>query len=184
MYVFLSQVRVSLYKDGSEILSMVFDASNSDSENWFSKDRIIYVPWTDLRTEKTNVFDVNVCCGRAFSIFRNYGGCGNDAGWLVITGMNCGWENRFPKTTVMYSKLGSHVDLNDFGKKNRHDIVTFLLLFVFDFLFSRSCCHERFDKRATFLRAFAQQQRMVSNYDIWVDSWKDNLTGFLLFSSQ
>ena len=44
MYVFLSQVRVSLYKDGSEILSMVFDASNSDSENWFSKDRIIYVP--------------------------------------------------------------------------------------------------------------------------------------------
>ena len=131
MYVFLSQVRVSLYKDGSEILSMVFDASNSDSENWFSKDRITYVPWTDLRSEKTNVFDVKVCCGRAFSIFRNYGGCGNDAGWLVITGMDCGWENRFPKTTVMYSKLGTYVDLNDFGRKNGHNIVIF-----FPFLFT------------------------------------------------
>ena len=134
MYVFLSQVRVSLYKDGSEILSMVFDASNSDSENWFSKDRIIYVPWTDLRTEKTNVFDVNVCCGRAFSIFRNYGGCGNDAGWLVITGMNCGWENRFPKTTVMYSKLGSHVTSMTLVRK----IGMTLLLFCF-YLFLIFC---------------------------------------------
>ena len=143
MYVFLSQVRVSLYKDGSEILSMVFDASNSDSENWFSKDRITYVPWTDLRTEKTNVFDVNVCCGRAFSIFRNYGRCRKDAGWLVITGMDCDWENRFPKTTVMYSKLRTHVDLNDFGKKNRHNIVIFSVsfvcfcFFVFSFLLRR-----------------------------------------------
>ena len=44
MYVFLSQVRVSLYKDGSEILSMVFDASNSDSETGFLRIGLLMFP--------------------------------------------------------------------------------------------------------------------------------------------
>lgn len=145
---------VLLYKDGFEILFMVFDVSNFDSENWFFKDWIIYVFWIDLRIEKINVFDVNVCCGRVFFIFRNYGGCGNDVGWLVIIGMNCGWENCFLKIIVMYSKFGSYVDFNDFGKKNRYDIVIFLFLFVFDFLFFCFCCYERFDKRVIFLCVF------------------------------
>ena len=38
------------------------------------------------------------------------------------------------------------------------------LLFVSVFLFSRSCCDERFNKKI--LHAFARQQRVVSDYDI------------------
>ena len=110
---------MSVYREGSEVGSIVFSATDSDKENWFSKDRIIYFPWTDLNTEPVKVFAVKGCCERAFSIFRNYGGCGVDAGWLVITGAACAWESRLPKATVMYSNLGTYAAFNTIGKKTK-----------------------------------------------------------------
>ncbi|CAH3020667.1 unnamed protein product [Porites evermanni] len=42
------EARVALYKNGNEVLSIVFNATNSDKENWFSADRVTFSPWEDL----------------------------------------------------------------------------------------------------------------------------------------
>ena len=62
---------IAWYKrNGSDLetLSIVFDATNSENKNWFSKSRIIHSPWTDLESEPLNVFSIEGCCGgRDFS---------------------------------------------------------------------------------------------------------------------
>ena len=41
---------MALYRNQTEILSILFDATDSDKENWYSKNRIIDSPWTDLNS--------------------------------------------------------------------------------------------------------------------------------------
>lgn len=109
---------MTLYTGGSEVLSIVFNATNSNNLNWFTKDRIIHSPWTDLDSEPQEFFSIEGCCiERDFYIFRNHGGCDVDAGWLAISSPNCFWETRLPKTTVLYSKLKTYTAMRVAGKR-------------------------------------------------------------------
>ena len=61
---------MALYDKKSELLSIVFDATGSDRENWFAKNRLIHSPWADLENETQNFFSLlgDLTTGRAFYI--------------------------------------------------------------------------------------------------------------------
>jgi len=44
------QIRVSIYKNGIEKAYILFNATGSTKENWFTQDRIISSSWTDLKS--------------------------------------------------------------------------------------------------------------------------------------
>ena len=41
-YSFSLQARVALYNNQMEVISIVFDAADSDRDNWFAKRRLIH----------------------------------------------------------------------------------------------------------------------------------------------
>ena len=49
---------MALYENESEVLSLVFNATDNDNENWFSKNRLLRSPWTDLHSELQNFFSL------------------------------------------------------------------------------------------------------------------------------
>ena len=49
---------MALYENESEVLSLVFNATDNDNENWFSKHRLLRSPWTDLHSEQQNFFSL------------------------------------------------------------------------------------------------------------------------------
>ncbi|KAI8490241.1 hypothetical protein Bbelb_319790 [Branchiostoma belcheri] len=110
-------VKVSLYKQGTEMLNLIFDGRNSDKLNWFSKRRLISSPWTDLKTETTNYFsipgEVGLSAPRSFYINRNYGGCPADNGWLVVVegSTACEWETRDRRVPhILFSRRSTYVN--------------------------------------------------------------------------
>ncbi|KAL9965637.1 hypothetical protein ACROYT_G029467 [Oculina patagonica] len=122
------EVRVALYKDQNEILSIVFNGSNSDNENWFSKDRILDSPWTDLiNNPPTTFFSIAGDSGRRFYISGPHNGCETDYGWLSVIMQHCVYERRFPTTTVMYSKLETKTDWNVYENV---DVADTLLVYI------------------------------------------------------
>ena len=111
------QVRVALYKAQNELLSIVFDATNSDNENWFSNDRVISSPWTDFSSYPPTSFSVAGAGGRPFYIAGPHHSCQTDRGWLMTASVHCPHELRVPVTTVLYSKLQTNTIWNTYGKK-------------------------------------------------------------------
>ncbi|XP_035696729.1 uncharacterized protein LOC118430125 [Branchiostoma floridae] len=113
-------VKVSLYsyRQGTEVRELIFDGKGSDKMNWFSKERLISSPWTDLKTETTNIFSIpgevrNPKAPRSFYINRNYRGCPKDEGWLVVGegGTVCNWEKRDPRRPhILFSRKSTHVN--------------------------------------------------------------------------
>ncbi|XP_062517770.1 uncharacterized protein LOC134193008 [Corticium candelabrum] len=93
------EVVVVLYKGGAEVVRMVFDGHLSRKNSWFTKQRLAFSPYTDLKTSSTNYFGIQGHKTREWFINKNYGGCGKDAGWLVFysPGLGCSWE---PKTKI------------------------------------------------------------------------------------
>ncbi|CAH1250446.1 Hypp8858 [Branchiostoma lanceolatum] len=113
-------VKVSLYtyRQGTEVRDLIFDGRDSDKLNWFSKERLISSPWTDLKTETTNLFSIpgevaNRDAPRSFYINRNYDGCPNDNGWLVVVESSgyCDWEKRDQRVPhILFSRKSTHVN--------------------------------------------------------------------------
>ncbi|XP_035663532.1 uncharacterized protein LOC118407208 [Branchiostoma floridae] len=113
-------VKVSLYsyRQGTEVRELIFDGRDADKLSWFSKERLISSPWTDLRTETTNVFSipgevVNPEAPRSFYINRNYDGCPNDNGWLAVVegGTVCAWEKRDKRVPhILFSRKSTYVN--------------------------------------------------------------------------
>lgn len=120
MYHFLwFQALVALYSKNEskpEILSLVFNATNSNNVSWFSRDRLTHSPWPNLFTEALLTFDLRGCCGRAFYITKSHGGCPLDYGWLIVTFKDCSYEYRLPQTTVMYSNSTGYTNWNNYGE--------------------------------------------------------------------
>ena len=118
MYNLPFQARLALYKDQNEILSVVFDATNSDNENWFTKDRMIFSPWNDLYNESAYYFSIAGKYGRRFYISKADAGCLGDNGWLELSAIsNCVYESRFPMATVLYSKLQTSTVWSVYGER-------------------------------------------------------------------
>ena len=84
---------------------MVFDGHLSNKNSWFSKQRLVFSPYIDLKRSPTNYFGIQGDITREWFINKSYGGCGRDAGWLVFysPGIVCSWE---PKTKfqIKYSR--------------------------------------------------------------------------------
>jgi len=92
-----NEARVALYSNNAskpEVLSLVFNTTNSNNVNWFSRDRLTHSPWTNLFTEPLLTFDLQGCCGRAFYITKSHGGCPLDYGWLLVSFGGCAYELR------------------------------------------------------------------------------------------
>ncbi|KAK7114310.1 uncharacterized protein [Littorina saxatilis] len=103
----IARVRVGVYKDNVEQRFFEFNGNSSNFDNWFSQSRLINNSYTDLSaTQATpNFFSIvgDQAFGRPFFINNNYGGCDNDAGWLMVSDKAdppCPWEKR--NTTNSY----------------------------------------------------------------------------------
>ena len=120
------QVRVSIFESQNEVLSIVFNATNSDNTNWFSASRVISSPWTDFVTNTPALFSLNVPSDRPFYIATPLNTCGNDGGWLVVSSGPCAWEKRFPAPSILYSKLKTSTNWNFPGKLKRRAILTLI----------------------------------------------------------
>ncbi|XP_035687566.1 uncharacterized protein LOC118423503 isoform X1 [Branchiostoma floridae] len=118
----VKRVKVSLFQ-GAEVRELIFNGVNSDKFSWFSKDRLLTSPWADLPTEPNNFFSIdgetNPDARRTWFISRNYGGCPNDAGWLVVveTGPqgSCEWERVPAGPGVLYSRKSTYVNWTSGG---------------------------------------------------------------------
>ncbi|XP_078595012.1 uncharacterized protein LOC144872575 [Branchiostoma floridae x Branchiostoma japonicum] len=123
----IKKVKLSLYtfSPKMEIRDLIFNGSGSNRYNWFSKDRLISSPWTDLKTEPTNYFSIvgherrdsdGKYHYRRFFINRSYDGCSGDSGWLVVLDGNsnlCAWDTGEGNPRILFSKLDTSVNYQE-----------------------------------------------------------------------
>jgi len=90
-----------LYSGGTEVASLKFNAVGTDKLSWFSQEKLVQSPWTDLKTA-TNLqaFSINGA-DRIFEISGRYTGCSTDYGWFLIPKGNCPWETRLPQASIL-----------------------------------------------------------------------------------
>lgn len=121
-----SEARVVLYKEGSMVKELKFDARGTDKFNWFRVEKLTNSPWNDIKKEPRNYFSIigdNGLAKRRFFINRNYGGCPNDHGWMVIIGPACDWEKRRQQLhMILYSKEDGYVNW-DKGNVGEADVL-------------------------------------------------------------
>ncbi|CAG2224549.1 unnamed protein product [Mytilus edulis] len=106
----INQVRVSVYKNGTERAFFLFNGVGSSKTNWFTKNRLLNTSYTDLDQSTTaNYFSINGHTAyvgnlqtqffRRFFINSNYGGCCCDKGWLFVSDIysygDCDWEHLY-----------------------------------------------------------------------------------------
>jgi hypothetical protein len=83
-------VKVAFYHADKEIASVIFNGVDSDMHGWFNKSHVIESSWSTLTS--TGIFNQFSIHGhsfqnhydRRFFIKREYGGCSNDCGYLVV----------------------------------------------------------------------------------------------------
>ncbi|XP_035700082.1 uncharacterized protein LOC118432567 [Branchiostoma floridae] len=112
----VTKVKVSLVTQHQHTRDIIFNAHGSNRDNWFSKDRLISSPWTDLKTAPANFFSIqgDDRHGRRFFINRSYGGCAHDWGWLIVLdpGAECPWEKRVKSrgnNQILFSRKANSV---------------------------------------------------------------------------
>ena len=104
-----------LYNNGTEVASLKFNAVGTDKLSWFSQENLVQSPWTDLKAAThLQTFSINGV-DRIFEINGLYATCSTDYGWLLIPNSNCPWETRLPQTSIIYSKLDTFVNWNQYG---------------------------------------------------------------------
>ncbi|XP_067048959.1 uncharacterized protein [Acropora muricata] len=120
-----NEARVALYKNGSEVLSMLFKALGTDKLNWFSQAKLLSSPWSDLKTAKSlQHFDITGSHQRYFEISHLYGGCPGDVGWLVVGNGSCPWEIHGNNSlSIRFSKLKRSNNWNDFANVGVADVL-------------------------------------------------------------
>ena len=116
MLDFSDQARVVLYERVHPVKQLKFNAVGTDNVNWFQFSKLTESPWTDLGHQPRNLFTIETDFHRSFIINSRYGGCPADAGWMVITGPGCPWEQHFAQNSVIYSKLDGLINWNHFSK--------------------------------------------------------------------
>ena len=120
-YLFLFfEVRVVLYKNGSEVLSMSFNAVGTNRQNWFSQAKLLSSPWTDLKTASgLRHFDITGSHKRYFEITYRYGECPGDVGWLVVGNGACLWERHGSSnsSSIRFSNITRKTNWNHFSKR-------------------------------------------------------------------
>ncbi|XP_067047336.1 uncharacterized protein [Acropora muricata] len=123
------EARLALYDKQSLVLSLVFNATDSNKTTWFSKNRLIQSPWTeDLQNQQQNFFSLvgDLTARRTFFINKVYNNsCSGDNGWLMASsGKNCSYEMRHSKKgAFLYSKLKTSVNWNEHENVGSADVL-------------------------------------------------------------
>ena len=113
---------MAVYESGTIKIELVFNASKSNPVDWFSLERLITSPWSDIYSEPKNFFSLQGGCDpsglecRSIFINRNYGGCYIDAGWLVVASIFCPWDRMGDGRNVMYSKRSTYAVWSSSGE--------------------------------------------------------------------
>ncbi|XP_052233684.1 uncharacterized protein LOC127846468 isoform X4 [Dreissena polymorpha] len=102
------QIRVSIYNGGVEKAYILFNATGSTKENWFTSDRIISSTWTDLKTTTKELMSLSgdANTGREFYIsgHTSPGDSCDSFGWMMIsTKATCFYEAGDAKPTFYYA---------------------------------------------------------------------------------
>ncbi|XP_067047393.1 uncharacterized protein [Acropora muricata] len=123
------EARLALYDNQTLVLSLVFNATDSNKTSWFTKNRLIQSPWTeDLQNQQQNFFSLlgDLTARRAFFINKVYNNsCSGDNGWLMASsGKSCSYERRFPqRKAFLYSKLNTSVNWKEHGNVGSADVL-------------------------------------------------------------
>ena len=112
-----TEVRVALYTAGSEVRSLTFSATETNKNNWYAEANVTTSSWTDMKSQGKNYFSIpgDSGNGRHWFISRNYGGCGADAGWLIVDRAPhpCGWESsKNPAISILYATTPTYQNWN------------------------------------------------------------------------
>ncbi|XP_038067109.1 uncharacterized protein LOC119737089 [Patiria miniata] len=121
------RVKLSLSNSMEVRAELIFNGAGSDIKSWFTQTRLISSPWDDLKsapfTGGSGQFfsvDGHIEEDRRFYINNNYGGCGVDKGWLLVTEsaslVHCPWETEteaHPYPIILYSTTNQKVTWND-----------------------------------------------------------------------
>ncbi|CAH1265728.1 Hypp3233 [Branchiostoma lanceolatum] len=109
----VQEVTVELFENHNSVLKLVFDGKGTDHMSWFSPDKLLSAPWTDL--DRPFFFSIKGAqkTDRRFFIHGHYYGCAHDRGWLaVLESKNppCSWERPHGYTNddlpiILYSTL-------------------------------------------------------------------------------
>ena len=103
--VTVTDVRAHVYKAGAIQKFWKFDGKMSTSISWFTNTKLISSSYMDLPAGPFNYFAIlgDNANGRNWFINRQYGGCGVDAGWLVLdtTPDPCTWESNNNKVSPL-----------------------------------------------------------------------------------
>ncbi|XP_036371042.1 uncharacterized protein LOC118768508 [Octopus sinensis] len=104
----IEQVKLVLYKNHADIVTMAFDGRNTTLQSWFSLNNLKSSPWTDLIPENNHHFSVaGVGNLRGFYVAEARGSCLTHRGWLVMMDGfqgGCGWEQSDHYPTILYSE--------------------------------------------------------------------------------
>ncbi|XP_072016885.1 uncharacterized protein [Amphiura filiformis] len=98
----INKIKVVLLDDiGVELVTLLFDGTDSTSLDWFSKDRLLSSPYDDIHSEPQNYFSIEGAdnIGRQWFINRKYESCAGDNGWMLIVYIfspACYWEEEDP----------------------------------------------------------------------------------------
>ncbi|XP_033724567.1 uncharacterized protein LOC117314609 [Pecten maximus] len=109
---YISAVRVSFIKSGSEVAYAVFDAHASSRTDWMScSNRLLYTSYSDVNRYTTTQYCsiAGESSSRRFFAEKSYGGCNADQGWWVVVDSagTCDWEKAYTTPYVLFSDAGA-----------------------------------------------------------------------------
>ena len=115
--ILASEVHLVLYTSGEAVKKITFSAEGTNKNSWYAQAKITASSWTDITTQGKNYFNIpgDSGNGRHWFISRNYGGCGNDSGWLMVdkSPHPCTWETkRDPPISILYATTATYQNWN------------------------------------------------------------------------
>ncbi|XP_052072843.1 uncharacterized protein LOC127710920 [Mytilus californianus] len=132
----IEQVKVVIYRDGLEQAFLHFNGSGTDKKNWFSQYGLLNSSYIDLKTASPGVsgyhFSIEGHKRRRFFVNKSFGGCQNDAGWLLVAeGGSCNmFYEPLNTLTILYSPTNIYKTMMDmFTEGYRADTLGFFVKF-------------------------------------------------------
>ncbi|XP_071785301.1 uncharacterized protein [Asterias amurensis] len=133
----IKQVKLSLYNQDGIQVELVFNGTDSDILSWFTQERLLSSPWSDLTpTVTANYFSIDGHViteekryhDRRFYINKNYKRCSGDDGWLVVIESEdfCAWVMPSSYPVILYSTQDTAVvwATSNAGQLARADYLT------------------------------------------------------------
>ncbi|XP_071128033.1 uncharacterized protein [Mytilus edulis] len=113
-------VKLELFQSNKRVMWMTFNGKNTNSMNWFDKNKLVDSSFKDLAPCSTfNYFSIagdrlKGILDRKFLINRSYKNCAQDYGWFAIadTIRHCSWEKRGSAPVFIYTRNHSSRNYN------------------------------------------------------------------------